>query len=80
MGVDIPSGVTGKFTATTLAQQLYANNYLVVGQNYSTVFPNTIGQLSGSDPAFLQVNVQNFNSNGSGDYIVTGDVGTNSLN
>ena len=77
LGVDLPTGVTGKFTATTLAQQLYANNYLVVGQNYATIFPNTVGQFSGSDPQFLQVNNQNFNSTGSGDYIVTADTGTN---
>jgi hypothetical protein len=77
LGVDLPTGVTGKFTATTLAQQLFANNYLVVGQNYSTIFSNTVGQFSGSDPQFLQVNNQNFNSTGSGDYIVTADTGTN---
>lgn len=79
LGVDIPSGITGKFTATTLAQQLFANNALVVGNN-QILFSNTVGQLSGYDPEFLQVNMQNFNANGSGDYIVTGDKGTNSNN
>ena len=79
LGVDIPSGVTGKFTATTLSQQLYANNPLIVGSNLN-LFPNTIGELSGTDPNFLQLNLQNFNSTGSGDYIVTGDLGTNSNN
>jgi len=77
LGVDLLSGTTGKFTATVLAQQLYANNNLVVGQNYSTIFPNTVGQLSGLDPSFLQVNLQNFNSTGSGDYVITVDTGTN---
>ncbi|MEI8286128.1 MAG: hypothetical protein WCG15_02385 [Actinomycetes bacterium] len=78
LGVDLPTRVTGRFTATTLAQQLFANNYLVVGQNYQTIFPNTVGQISGSDPTFLQFNMQNFNSTGSGDYVVTADKGTNS--
>lgn len=79
MGVDIPSGVTGKFTATTLAQQLYANNALAVGNNL-IVFPNTAAQFSGYDALFLQVNMQNFNPAGSGDYIVTADNGTNQTN
>jgi len=78
VGVDIPSGITGKITAQSLAQQLYANNYLVVGQNAQTIFSNTIAQFSGFDPAFIQVNLQNFNPVGSGDYIITADTGTNS--
>ena len=28
LGVDLPTGITGKFTATTLAQQLFSNNIL----------------------------------------------------
>ena len=79
LGVDIPTGTTGKFTATVLAEQLYANNSLLVGQN-PILFSNTVGQLSGSDPTFLQVNMQNFNSNGSADFVITGDKGTNSNN
>jgi len=77
VGVDIPSGITGKFTATTLAQALYSNNALVVGSN-PILFPNTIGQLSGSDPSFIQLNLQNFTSTGSADYVITADTGTNS--
>ena len=46
VGVDLPSGITGKFTATTLAQQLYANNYLVVG-DYHTTYPNAVGTFTG---------------------------------
>jgi len=76
LGVDLPTSVTGKFTATTLAQQLYANNALTVGNNIS-LFSNTIGQFSNDDPGFLQVNLQNLNSNGSGDYVITADTGTN---
>jgi hypothetical protein len=80
LGVDLPTNITGRFTATTLAQQLFANNYLVVGQNYQTIFPNTVGQLSGTDPTFLQLNLQNFSNSGSGDVVVTADNGTNANN
>ena len=76
MGVDIPTGVTGKFTARTLAQGLYLNEVLNVGNN-TVVFPNTIAQFSGNSATYLQVNMQNFNSAGSGDFIVTADTGTN---
>ena len=76
MGVDIPTGVTGKFTAHTLAQGLYLNEVLNVGNN-SVVFPNTIAQFSGNSATYLQVNMQNFTSAGSGDFIVTADTGTN---
>ena len=76
MGVDIPTGVTGKFTARTLAQGLYLNEVLNVGNN-SVVFPNTIAQFSGNSVTYLQVNMQNFTSAGSGDFIVTADTGTN---
>ena len=77
VGVDVPSLTTGKMTVTTLAAGLYSNNALVVGQN-PILFSNTIAQFSGSDPEFTQVNLQNFNPAGSGDYIVTADTGTNS--
>jgi len=78
-GVDIPTDTTFQMTAHTLAQGLYSNEILNVGGN-PVVFSNTIAQFSGSDPTFLQLNLQNFNSNGSGDLIVTSDTGTNSNN
>jgi hypothetical protein len=78
-GVDVPTGVTGKMTAHTLAQGLYSNEILNVGAN-PVLFSNTVSQFSGSDPQFLQINLQNFNANGSSDYIITGDQGTNSNN
>ena len=77
VGVDTTLGVTGKITVTTLAQGLYSNNALVVGSN-PILFPNTIGQFSGSDPNYTQLNIQNFNSNGASDLILTADTGTNS--
>jgi hypothetical protein len=77
VGVDTTLGVTGKITVTTLAAGLYSNNALIVGSN-PLLFSNTAAQFSGSDPAFLQTNLQNFSNTGSGDYIVTADTGTNS--
>jgi hypothetical protein len=76
LGVDLPSKITGKFTATTLSQQLFSNNALVVGNNL-IVFSNTVGQFSGYDPDFVQVNLQNFNPSGASDMILTVDNGTN---
>ena len=75
LGVDLPTGITGRFTATTLAQQLYANNNLNVG-NHSAILPNAIGQFAGIAENYLQVSIQNDASNGSSDYVVTGDIGT----
>ena len=75
VGVDVPTGVTAKFTATSLANQLYANNVLNVGNN-PLVLPNTVAQFAGNASNYLQLNLQNNNANGSADYIVTADVGT----
>ena len=76
IGVDVANNITGHLTVTTLAQGLYSNNQLVVGVNPIS-FSNTSAQFSGNDANFVQVNLQNFNSAGSGDYIVTADTGTN---
>ena len=75
LGVDLPSGVTGRFTATTLAQQLYANNNLNVG-NHQVIFPDVVAQFAGEAESYLQINLQNDASNGSSDYIATNDIGT----
>jgi len=79
VGVDIPTDTTFQMTATTLAQDLFSNNPLNVGSN-PILLSNTIAQFSGSDPLFSQINNQNFNANGSADYIATADIGTNSNN
>ena len=73
---DFTTGVTSKITVTTLAGQLYSNNALAVGNNL-ILFPDTIAQFSGNSASYLQVNQQNFNPFGSSDYILTGDIGTN---
>lgn len=75
VGVDIPSGVTGKFTATQLAERLYANNVLNVGNN-SVVLPNVVAQFAGNSASYLQINFENNNANGTADYVATADVGT----
>lgn len=75
LGVDIPTGVTGKFTATQLADRLYANNTLVVGTN-PVALANVVAQFSGVANPFLQTNLQNFDANGSADHVITGDLGT----
>jgi hypothetical protein len=76
VGVDVPSDTTGKFTATTLAQGLFSNNALVVGQN-PILLTNTVSQFSGTDGNYIQVNLQNFSNTGAGDMVITTDVGTN---
>ena len=79
VAVDIPSGTTGKFTGTTLAEGLYSHNPLNVGNNH-IIAASAIGQFSGNNNSYLQVNLQNFTSSGSGDYIVTADGGTDTTN
>jgi hypothetical protein len=74
VGVDIPTNITGKITLTTLAAGLYSNNNLVVGNNH-TVLPNVIAQFTGNSSVYTQVNHENINPNGSGDYVVTADDG-----
>lgn len=79
VGVDIPTGVTGKITATVLAQSLYSNNVLNVGNN-NIIFPGIIGQFVSNNESYLQVNLQNLKPNGSSDYVATADIGTDSVN
>ena len=74
VGVDIPTNITGKITLTTLAAGLYSNNNLVVGNNH-TVLPNVIAQFTGNSSVYTQVNHENINPNGSGDFVVTADDG-----
>ena len=77
MGVDIPTGVTGKFTAHTLAQGLYSNEVLNVGTNPVTL-PNTIAQFALSGNSYIQTNLVNTNDGGSADIVVTANTGTDS--
>ena len=70
MGVDLVSDLTGQFTAQAIAKNLYLNNTLIVGNN-NVQFANVVGQFSGSNPSYIQINNQNFNSNGSADYVAS---------
>jgi hypothetical protein len=74
VGVDIPTNITGKITLTTLAAGLYSNNALVVGNNF-TILPNVLAQFTGNSSVYTQVNHENLNPNGSGDYVITADDG-----
>jgi len=70
VGVDLATGTTGRSTLTTLGEGLYAYQPLKVGEN-QVLFANTIGQFSGNSVTFLQINNQNFNANGSSDYVAS---------
>jgi len=74
-GVDLVTGVTGKMTTKVLAQSLYSNDVLNVGNN-AVVFPGIVAQFVGEDPSYVQLNVQNTSNTGSGDLVVTADDGT----
>jgi hypothetical protein len=78
VGVDLDSDLTGQFTAQAIARNLFLNNTLIVGNN-NVQFPNVVGQFSGSNPAFLQINNQNFNANGSADYVASTSDSDNSF-
>ena len=77
VGVDVLTATTYQLTGTTLANGLYSNNPLVVGNNI-LLLSNTVGQFSGNDANFIQVNLQNFSPNGASDLVLTTDDGTNS--
>jgi len=70
VGVDLDTGTTGKLDLTVLGEGLYAYQPLKVGEN-QVLFPNTIAQFSGNSITYLQVNNQNFDANGSSDYVAS---------
>lgn len=75
MGVDVSSGVTGKFTAHTLAQGLFSNEILNVGNNEVTL-PNTVAQFAASGNSYIQTNLVNTNNGGTADHVITANTGT----
>jgi len=77
IGVDNTLNTTGQYSATTIANQLYLNNSLSVGNN-NIQLPNTVAQFSGNVASYMQINEQNFNSVGTADFILTADTGTDS--
>jgi hypothetical protein len=78
VGIDKSTSVTGQFTAKVLADGLYANTSLNVGNNQIT-FPGTVAQFAGNNENYLQINLQNKNGSGSSDYVVTANNGTDSV-
>ena len=79
VGVDVATGLTGRISAHTLAQGLFSQEALNVGNN-SVLYANTIAQFAGNSAAYLQVNLQNFTPTGSGDFVVSADTATDSTN
>jgi hypothetical protein len=75
LAVDRANNITGRVTATTLSRYLYANNILNVGNN-ALVLPNVAAQFAGRSNNYLQMNFVNNASNGSTDFVITADVGT----
>ena len=79
LAIDSANNITGRLTATTLSNYLYANNSLNVGNNAS-LLPNMVGQFAGTSDNYVQLNLVNNSGNGSADYIITADTGTDSTN
>jgi hypothetical protein len=75
VGVDVPGDFTGQMTLTTLANGLYSNNFLRVGNN-EILLANAVGQFTGNANPYLQVSIHNNDALGSGDFVVTADNGT----
>ena len=75
LGVDLPSLSTGKMTVTTLAQGLYSNNALVVGQSNQQL-PNTVASFSLSGDSYVQTNFFNSNDGGTADHVITANSGS----
>lgn len=76
VGVNLPTSVTGKITATTLANGLYKHNILNVGNNEDQ-YPNTIAQFAGTSNTYVQVNLENImNEYGTADYVVGANTGS----
>lgn len=73
--VDLVTGITGKITTKVLAETLYSNDVLNVGNN-EIIFPGVVAQFVGNNESYLQVNIQNINANGSTDMVLTTDDGT----
>jgi len=74
VGVDLPGDYTGQLNLTTLAQGLYSNNNLEVGNN-DIVYANAVGQFTGNSVSYLQVVVRNQQGAGSSDFVATANDG-----
>jgi hypothetical protein len=80
VGVSLPTMVTGKITATTLAKGLYSHNQLNVGNN-AILFPNTVAQFAATSNNYVQTNLQNVNNDyGTADHVITANTGSDVAN
>jgi hypothetical protein len=70
--------LSGGTITGTLIVDGQANVYqkLTVGTGAYQVLPNLIAQFTGTSDEYIQVNMQNLSANGSGDFVVTADIGT----
>jgi hypothetical protein len=75
VAVDLLTGGTYKMTAHTLAQGLYSNENLNVGNNPLTL-PNTVAQFAQSGASYIQTNLVNTDDGGSADIVVTANAGS----
>jgi hypothetical protein len=76
----LSDGATGnnRFQSNSLIAFDTSNTTLAVGYSAYTPLPNTIYQATGSSNHYVQNNLQNINNEGSGDFVVTADNGTDS--
>ena len=65
-----------RFQANSLIAFDTSNTTLAVGYSAYTPLPNTLYQATGSSRHYIQNNIQNINNEGSGDFVVTADNGT----
>ena len=75
VGVDIPTGVTGKISATTIAHSLYSNNFLVVG-DYEVTYPNAIAMFAWPSNTYIQTIIENESNDGTSDVVAQANVST----
>ena len=75
VAVDLLNGTTGKLSANVVADGLYSYNPLKVGTK-PILLPNTIGQFSESSDLYVQVNLHNDDNDGTADYVVTANTGS----
>jgi hypothetical protein len=74
---DLDTNQTTSLSARALGDSLYSNNALIVGSG-GTVLQNVVAQYTGIGGSYVQINAQNLNANGSVDYVLTADTGTDS--
>ena len=79
VGTDLPSLTTGRYSANSIAANLYANSVIAVGRPFVS-FPNSIAQFVYASNNYVQTNMINQFSLGTADYIITGDVGSDTTN